>query len=69
MASTLGGRRCFLADGYFNQPLQTEPAGLTIGGSSVPSIIVVCDNCGYMSQHALGILGLLDNGEASGEAQ
>lgn len=49
-----------LLDGYFNQSLQQEVTGnVVIGGSTVPSVVVVCNNCGYMSQHALGALGLL----------
>jgi hypothetical protein len=48
-----------LVGGYFNQPIQTELGGLVIGGPSVPSVVVVCNQCGFMSQHALGALGLL----------
>jgi hypothetical protein len=48
-----------LVDGYFNQPIQAELGGLVIGGPSIPSVIVICTRCGYMSQHALGVLGLL----------
>jgi len=46
-------------DGYFNQPLQEDFAGLVIGGPSVPSLTTACVRCGFMSQHALGALGLL----------
>ncbi len=53
-----------LLDGYFNQTIQQKlTADLVLGGPSVPSIIVVCNNCGYISQHALGVLGLLPNDE------
>lgn len=48
-----------LMDGYFNQPVQTALSGLVIGGPSVPSVVVICNQCGYLSQHALGVLGLL----------
>jgi hypothetical protein len=48
-----------LADGYFNQTLQTKLSGLVIGGASVPTAVVVCTNCGFVSQHALGVLGML----------
>ncbi len=54
-----GNNNFTLVDGYFNQPIQTELAGLVIGGPSIPSIVVVCTRCGFMSQHALGVLGLL----------
>ena len=27
--------------------------------AAIPTIAIVCNNCGYISQHALGALGLL----------
>lgn len=48
-----------LVEGYFNQLLQTETGGLVLGGPSIPSAVLACTNCGYLSQHALGALGLL----------
>jgi len=54
-----GNQQFTLLDGYFNQTIQTELKGMVIGGPSVPSVVVVCTRCGYMSQHALGALGLL----------
>ena len=49
-----------LVGGYFNQNLQTElTGGLILGGPSVPSAVVACTRCGFLSQHALGALGLL----------
>ena len=49
-----------LLDGYFNQPLQGElGGGVVFGGPNVPSVVVVCTRCGYLSQHALGVLRLL----------
>ena len=53
-----------LLNGYFNQTIQTELRGMVIGGPSIPSAVVACDNCGYLSQHALGTLGLLPEKEA-----
>ncbi len=55
-----------LADGYFNEPIQGSLRhGLVIGGPSIPSVAIVCSNCGFMSRHAIGALGLLH--EASEE--
>lgn len=54
-----GNQQFTLMDGYFNQTIQTNLKGMVIGGPSVPSVVVVCTRCGYMSQHALGALGLL----------
>lgn len=49
-----------LIDGYFNQPFQPELSNnLVIGGPAIPSIAVICTNCGFLSQHAIGVLGLL----------
>jgi len=64
----LGCPRCghfnfTLADGYFNQTIQTELEGIVVGGPSIPSVVTICDNCGFISQHALGALGLLPEKE------
>lgn len=48
-----------LLDGYFNHPLQANPATLMLGGLTVPTIAIVCTNCGFLAEHALGSLGLL----------
>lgn len=60
-----GNTQFTLLDGYFNQTIQTELKGMVIGGPSVPSIVVVCTRCGYLSQHALGTLGLLPKEEGN----
>ena len=58
------GKNSFtLLDGYFNQTIQTQLGGMVIGGPSVPSVVVACNHCGYLSQHAIGALGLLPKGE------
>lgn len=56
-----------IIDGYFVHPLQEEPGGIVIGGQSVPAVAVVCANCGYLAQHALGALGLLPPSRAEAE--
>ncbi len=58
-----GNNNFTLLDGYFNQTIQTEMKGMVIGGPSVPSAVVACSRCGYLSQHALGALGLLPKEE------
>jgi predicted nucleic-acid-binding Zn-ribbon protein len=54
-----GNENFTLVGGYFNQTIQTEAQGIVLGGPSIPSVVVVCSRCGYLSQHALGALGLL----------
>ena len=58
-----GNNNFTLLDGYFNQTIQTELKGISIGGPSVPSVVVACNNCGYLNQHALGPLGLMPKQE------
>ena len=54
-----GSRNFTILDGLFNNSLQTSLSGFIIGGPSIPAAIVACNKCGFLSQHALGALGLL----------
>jgi len=56
-----------LVGGYFNHPIQFGLKGIAIGGPSIPSVVAVCTKCGFLSQHALGIIGLLQEGEKQQE--
>lgn len=60
-----GNKSFTLLDGYFNQTIQSELSGIMIGGPSIPSVVVACARCGFLSQHALGALGLLPKEEGS----
>ena len=48
-----------MADGYFTNGLQDKIGSLNFGGVVIPTIAIICTNCGFVSQHALGSLGLL----------
>jgi ribosomal protein L37E len=48
-----------LIDGYLNQPVSENIKGIVLGGKTVPAIGVVCANCGFISLHAAGVLGLM----------
>jgi len=48
-----------MADGYFQNFLQSNFDNISIGGQNIPTIAIICNKCGFVSQHALGILGLL----------
>ncbi|MCX8514660.1 MAG: hypothetical protein ORN24_03750 [Burkholderiales bacterium] len=54
-----GKNQFTLADGYVNTPLQNALNEFIIGGPSIPSVAVICTNCGYISNHAIGVLGLM----------
>lgn len=60
-----GGKNFSLIEGYFNNPLQSTIGNLVIGGPAIPSVVIACTNCGYISQHALGALGLLPSSGGS----
>jgi uncharacterized Zn finger protein len=38
--------------------MQQDPGAFVIGGPSIPTVIVACDHCGYITQHASVPLGL-----------
>jgi len=59
------GRASFtVLEGYSNLILQDDISiGLVIGGPSVPVVLVACSNCGAITSHALGALGLLPQKE------
>ncbi len=70
--SRCGHQKFSLMDGYFSQPIQEESGGLVIGGPTVPSVVVVCDRCGFIAQHAIGVLGLFpreDSGEEGSDGE
>jgi hypothetical protein len=60
-------RNFAILDGYFNQPIQKSIAvsitDITNQGPFISSVVVVCTRCGYLSQHALSVLGLLPTEE------
>lgn len=43
----------------FLQPDLSNIGGVTIGGPVVPVVYVACQNCGAITPHAIGALGLL----------
>ncbi len=57
------GRKDFavVVEGYLeNFLLPPDLRGTAVAQSSnIPSVALLCKNCGFISQHALGVLGLL----------
>lgn len=54
-----------LNDGYFAHDVQPNLKERVIGGANIPTIPVVCTNCGYLLEFAAGTLGLLPKVEES----
>lgn len=53
-----------ILDGYTNFALTVQLGMYDFGGRSLPIALIVCNRCGFISQHALGALGLLPKGES-----
>lgn len=49
-----------LVDGYSSQGLNEDYRKTILSTKVIPFVMLVCDNCGFISQHALGTLGLLN---------
>lgn len=58
-----GNDKWTLLQSYFNHPLQDKNTGFTLTPTVVPCAVLYCTKCGFISQHALGILGLLKKKE------
>ncbi len=61
-----GNKHFIIADGYFNTTMQNDLKSITMGGPSIPSIPIICSQCGFISLHALGIIGLLPSEDKEG---
>lgn len=68
--SRCGNQTFTLIDGYFNQTVQPQlNNSLVIGGPSLPSVGVVCNKCGLISHHAIGVLGLMPTTDNKNEPE
>ena len=47
-------------DGYTIDPVQDDYKAVKLGGKIIPSIMLVCNNCGHIDRFSLGVLGLMD---------
>ena len=57
-------RKFAIMDSYFLNPVIEDYHHASVFmRKSVPAASIICTNCGFISQHALGILGLLDKNE------
>jgi uncharacterized Zn finger protein len=42
--------------------INDDPSTVVVGGPAIPVVLVACDNCGYVSQHASIPLGVARRG-------
>lgn len=50
-------------DGYTVDAVQKDYKNIRLGGRLIPSVMLVCNNCGHIDRFSLGVLGLIDQGE------
>lgn len=48
-----------LLDGYSSQGISDDYQNTMLADKIIPHVMLVCNNCGFISHHALGTLGLL----------
>lgn len=58
-----GGRDFYLSDGYDVISTQKRLDGIVLFGRYLPCALIVCKNCGNVSFHAIGALGLIEDAE------
>jgi hypothetical protein len=57
-----GGKNFSILDGFSKLLIDndlTQIQTITIGGPTVPIVMVVCNNCGAITMHAMGALELM----------
>lgn len=42
--------------GYLSHSIQNDPHGIQIGGPGIATWALVCNRCGFVSQHAIDVL-------------
>lgn len=50
-----------LLDGYSYLPIQEKVKEKIIGGPTVPAILIVCNKCGAITPHAIGVFRPFNN--------
>ncbi len=52
-------RQFTIADAYVRHDLQSDLDDIALSDLSIPSVAIICNNCGFISQHDAKVLGLL----------
>lgn len=55
-----GNLQFTLLDGVFSNTVLDNYKSLKLGGNILPTVVVICNKCGYLSEHSLIVLGLAD---------
>lgn len=59
-----------LSEGYTHRSLSEKQKQTVLGGLVMPSVTLICNNCGYVLDFAIGTLGFLDKeGKTNGKEE
>ena len=58
-----GHQQFIVAEGYTVTPIQYDIKKFSIGGKALPTLNLICDNCGYVSSHAIGVFQTINSEE------
>jgi predicted nucleic-acid-binding Zn-ribbon protein len=58
-----GSKEFSLENGFVLHTLAPTTSIIALGTPAIPVAVVICQNCGFISEHALGALGLLDSSQ------
>lgn len=47
-----------MAEDLVHAPTTSLSGGMALGGPHVPMAQIICTNCGFVSHHAVGVLGI-----------
>lgn len=61
-----GGNQFSVVDGYVRNDIQNRLDSVQLGGPFIPTIMAICNNCGFVSQHALSVLDQDNQGKTNG---
>ena len=56
-----GHQQFTVAEGYSITPIQYDIKNYSIGGKALPAINLICNNCGFVSSHAIGVFQAIDD--------
>lgn len=54
-----GGKQFTVEQGFVAMPVQSTFKSFSLGGLTIPAVVVVCKQCGAITLHSLGALGML----------
>ena len=50
-----------LIDGFIGEQIQDDYKKIVLGRRMIPSVMLVCNQCGHIDKFALGVLGLMES--------